>query len=112
MMTDDRQIIRFLSGGNQQKVLVAKTIADDPKVLIAMDPTRGIDVASKEDIHRIIHELSRAGLSVLVITSELDELMNMCDRILVMNSGRLVAEYERENFNEAEILLKMHQLAE
>ncbi len=111
-MTDDRQIIRFLSGGNQQKVLVAKTIADDPKVLIAMDPTRGIDVASKEDIHRIIHELSRAGLSVLVITSELDELMNMCDRILVMNSGRLVAEYERENFNEAEILLKMHQLAE
>ena len=49
---------------------------------------------------------------MLVITSELDELMNMCDRILVMNSGRLVAEYERENFNEAEILLKMHQLAE
>lgn len=108
-MTDDKQIVRFLSGGNQQKVLVAKCIADDPHVLIAMDPTRGIDVASKEDIHKIIHELSEQGLSVLVITSELDELMNMCDRILVMNTGRLIAEYQRAAYDEAEILLRMHQ---
>lgn len=108
-MSGDAQIIRFLSGGNQQKVLVAKCIADDPHMLIAMDPTRGIDVASKEDIHRIIHELSEQGLSVLVITSELDELMNMCDRILVMNTGRLIAQYQRGGFDEAEILLRMHQ---
>lgn len=111
-MAGDNQIIRFLSGGNQQKVLLAKCIADEPKVLIAMDPTRGIDVVSKADIHRIFHDLSQEGLSVLVITSELDELLTMCDRILVMNGGRLIGEYTRDNFDEAEILLCMHKSTE
>lgn len=111
-MTSPKQVVRFLSGGNQQKVLVAKCIADDPKVLIAMDPTRGIDVASKADIHRIIHELSDAGLSVLVISSELDEIMNMADRILVMNSGKMIEEFTRANFDEQQILLSMHQSIE
>lgn len=108
-MNADSQIIRFLSGGNQQKVLIAKSIANQPKVLIAMDPTRGIDVASKADIHKILHNLSEAGLSILVVTSELDELLTLCDRILVMNGGYIVGEYAREAFNEAEILLCMHQ---
>lgn len=111
-MASENQIIRFLSGGNQQKVLVSKCIADEPQVLIAMDPTRGIDVAAKNDIHKILHDLSEAGLSVLVITSELDELIALCDRILVMNSGRLIEEYQRESFDEAEILLSMHKSIE
>lgn len=108
-MISDKQIIRFLSGGNQQKVLVAKCIADDPRLLIAMDPTRGIDVASKADIHKIVHELSEEGLSVMIVSSELEELMIMCDRIIVMNSGKLIDSYQRENFDESKILLSMHK---
>lgn len=108
-MSSSSQIVRYLSGGNQQKVLISKCIADDPQILIAMDPTRGIDVASKADIHQIIHELSSKGLSVLVISSELDEVMKMADRILVMNAGRITKEYLRDDFNEEEIMLAMHQ---
>ena len=108
-MASPNQIVRFLSGGNQQKVLIAKCIADDPQILIAMDPTRGIDVAAKADIHQIIHDLSSQGLSVLVISSELDEVMKMADRILVMNSGRITKEYMRDSFNEEEIMVAMHQ---
>lgn len=108
-MASPNQIVRFLSGGNQQKVLIAKCIADDPQILIAMDPTRGIDVAAKADIHQIIHDLSDRGLSVLVISSELDEVMKMADRILVMNSGRITEEYLRGSFNEEEIMVAMHQ---
>ena len=108
-MSSPNQIVRYLSGGNQQKVLIAKCIADNPQILIAMDPTRGIDVAAKADIHQIIHELSSQGLSILVISSELDEVMKMADRILVMNSGRIMNEYLRESFNEEEIMVAMHQ---
>lgn len=108
-MSSPRQIVRYLSGGNQQKVLIAKCIADNPKFLIAMDPTRGIDVASKADIHQIIHDLSKKGLSVLVISSELDEVMKMSDRILVMNSGVITKEYLHQDFNEEQIMLDMHQ---
>lgn len=111
-MTSNDQIIRFLSGGNQQKILVSKIIARQPKVLIAIDPTRGIDVASKADIHRILHKLSDEGLSVLVISSELDELITLCDRIIVMNNGQLTDEYNRKDFNETEILLSMHKSVE
>lgn len=111
-MNSGNQIIRFLSGGNQQKVLLAKCIADEPRVLIAMDPTRGIDVASKADIHKILHDLSDAGLSILVVTSELDELLTICDRILVMNGGQIVEEYKRQDFDEEKILLCMHKSVE
>ncbi|MCL2865086.1 MAG: sugar ABC transporter ATP-binding protein [Lachnospiraceae bacterium] len=110
-MTSDAQIIRFLSGGNQQKVLFAKCIADEPKLLIAMDPTRGIDVAAKADIHKIMHELSEEGLSIIVISSELDELMMLCDRILVINAGKIITEYSRQDFDEEEILVSMHHHA-
>ena len=68
-------------------MLVAKSIAHDPEVFVAMDPTRGIDVGAKADIHRILHELTTRGMSIIMISSELDELINMCDRIIVMNFG-------------------------
>jgi len=103
------QIVRFLSGGNQQKVLVAKSIAVEPKLIVALDPTRGIDVGSKADIHRICHELTQAGMAILMISSELDELINMCDRIVVMNEGRLTDSFQREQFSTGKILLAMHQ---
>lgn len=108
-MSSPNQMVRYLSGGNQQKVLIAKCIADSPQILIAMDPTRGIDVASKADIHEIIHKLASQGLSVLVISSELDEVMKMADRILVMNAGRITKECLRDSFDEEEIMVAMHQ---
>lgn len=110
-MNSPKQIIRFLSGGNQQKVLVAKCISDEPTVLIAMDPTRGIDVSSKEDIHKLLHELSEQGLSVLVVSSELDELISLCDKIHVMNAGRISRTFNRLEFDENEIMLSMHKKA-
>lgn len=103
------QIMRFLSGGNQQKVLVAKCVAAEPKLLIAMDPTRGIDVGSKADIHRLLHELARKGLAIIMVSSELDELINMCDRIVVMNNGRITKSFPRDQLNTGRILLSMHQ---
>jgi len=108
-MQDQKDIIRYLSGGNQQKVLVSKTIASSPAILIAMDPTRGIDVAAKADIHSILHELSISGLSVVVISSELEELLTMSDRILVINSGELTDEFYSNNFDENNIMVSMHQ---
>lgn len=106
------QIVRFLSGGNQQKVLVAKSMAAAPKVIIAIDPTRGIDVGSKADIHRILNGLTRAGMAILMISSELDELIHMCDRIEVMNGGKIIESFSRGQFDTERILLAMHRSIE
>ncbi|MDR0539325.1 MAG: ATP-binding cassette domain-containing protein, partial [Spirochaetaceae bacterium] len=86
------QNVGSLSGGNQQKVLLAKWMFTDPDVLILDEPTRGIDVGAKYDIYTIINELVAQGKSVLMISSELPEILGMCDRIYVMNEGRIVAE--------------------
>jgi ABC-type sugar transport system ATPase subunit len=106
------QIVRFLSGGNQQKVLLSKCIATQPKVLIAIDPTRGIDVGSKADIHRLLHDLTERGLAILMVSSELDELINMCDRIAIMVGGRITESFTKEAFNTGKILLAVHQTEE
>ena len=79
-----------LSGGNQQKVVLAKWLARDVDVLILDEPTRGIDVGSKEEIHRLIVELAREGKAIIMISSELPEVLGMSDRILVMYEGRLM----------------------
>lgn len=108
-MVNDKEEVRFLSGGNQQKVLVSKNLAAKPKVLIAMDPTRGIDVTAKADIHEILYELSLEGLSIILISSEVDELITISDRILVMNSGNVTKEYKQNEFNENDITVSMHK---
>lgn len=82
--------IRVLSGGNQQKVLLAKVMAREPKVLLLDEPTRGIDVGAKEEIYGIIRELSSRGLSILVVSSELPEILSLCDRVLVLREGKCV----------------------
>jgi len=82
--------IRVLSGGNQQKVLLAKVMAREPKVLLLDEPTRGIDVGAKEEIYAIIRELASRGLSILVVSSELPEILSLCDRVLVLREGKLV----------------------
>ena len=93
-----------LSGGNQQKVVLGRWLARRPKVLILDEPTRGIDVGAKAEIYRLIAELAGEGIALLVISSEMPELLGMADRILVMAGGRLVAELDREAANEERIL--------
>ncbi len=93
--TSGEQVVSKLSGGNQQKVVVGKWLARKPKLLIVDEPTRGVDVGAKAEIHRLISELAQQGLGILMISSELPEVLGMSDRVLVMREGHLVAEYSR-----------------
>ena len=97
-------IVENLSGGNQQKVSVARATALAPKLMILDEPTRGVDVGAKAEIHRIIGQLVEQGLSILMISSELPELLGMCDRIYVMNAGSIVGEFDREHATQEGIL--------
>ncbi len=101
------QIVNKLSGGNQQKVVVSKWLAGKPRVLIMDEPTRGVDVGAKAEIHRLISQLAQQGLAILMISSELPEILGMSDRILVMRGGKLVAEYSREEANQEVIATAM-----
>jgi D-xylose transport system ATP-binding protein len=85
-----------LSGGNQQKVVLAKWLLAKPKVLILDEPTRGIDVGAKVEIYHLINELAASGVGIIVISSELPEVLGLADRVLVMHEGRKVAELPRE----------------
>jgi ribose transport system ATP-binding protein len=100
----DDQPVRTLSGGNQQKVVLARWLLAEPRVLILDEPTRGIDVGAKFDIYQLILDLADAGAGVLVISSELEELMGLCDRILAMSRGRVTGEFHRTDFNAEAIL--------
>ena len=93
--TSGEQVVNKLSGGNQQKVVVGKWLATKPRILIVDEPTRGVDVGAKAEIHRLISELAQQGLGILMISSELPEVLGMSDRVLVMRNSRLVAEFSR-----------------
>ncbi len=93
-----------LSGGNQQKVVIARWLASRPKVLILDEPTRGVDVGARAEIHRLIRNLAREGMAVLVISSEPEELPDMCDRALVMAEGRIVGELAGEALTRERII--------
>ena len=97
-------LVMNLSGGNQQKVSVSKALALNPKLLILDEPTRGVDVNAKAEIHRIISTMAASGLTILMISSELPELIGMCDRIYVMKDGTIAGCFERDNFSQEEIL--------
>lgn len=97
-------IIDNLSGGNQQKVSVAKALATKPKVLILDEPTRGVDVGSKSEIHRIMSGLAAEGLSIIMISSDLPEIIGMSDRVYVTKLGRIVGELNKEDISQEEIL--------
>ncbi len=94
-MTGVDQLVGALSGGNQQKVVLAKWLASKPTVLILDEPTRGIDIGAKVEVHRIISELAASGLAILLISSDLPEVLAMSDRILVLHEGRITAEIPR-----------------
>jgi ribose transport system ATP-binding protein len=85
-------IVDRLSGGNQQKVVIGKWLVRTPKLLILDEPSRGVDVGARGEIHRIIRELAVQGMSVIVISSESEELPALCDRVLVMAEGKIVQE--------------------
>jgi len=98
------QPAKSLSGGNQQKVVIAKWLLSQPSLFIMDEPTRGIDVGAKYEIYSIIDQLAASGSGVLFISSELEELMGMCDRILVMSRGEVFGEFTQAQFNEEDIL--------
>jgi rhamnose transport system ATP-binding protein len=100
-MTDP---VATLSGGNQQKVVLGKWLATEPAVLIVDEPTRGIDVGAKVEVHALLSELAASGIAVLMISSELPEVLGMADRVLVMHEGRLTAELSREDATEEKVL--------
>jgi rhamnose transport system ATP-binding protein len=93
--TSPAQAVRGLSGGNQQKVVLSKWLAAEPRILILDEPTHGVDVGTKADVHRTISHLATQGLTILLISSELPEVLGMSDRVLVMREGLLVAELPR-----------------
>ncbi|MFT5121424.1 MAG: ABC-type sugar transport system ATPase subunit [Kiritimatiellia bacterium] len=101
---DPRAPVSHLSGGNQQKVLLGRWLMVDPEVLFLDDPTRGVDVGAKEDIYTLIEELAAKGTSVIMVSSELPELLRCCDRILVMNQGRLVGEFDAREADQESIM--------
>ena len=99
-----KQAVRQLSGGNQQKVVLAKWLATRPRVIMLDEPTHGIDVGTKAEVHRLISQLAGQGLAILMISSELPEVLGMSDRILVMHEGRLTGEFTREEATQERIM--------
>jgi rhamnose transport system ATP-binding protein len=93
-----------LSGGNQQKVVLAKWLGRQPAVLIVDEPTRGIDVGTKAEVHRLLEELAGEGVAILVISSELPEVLRLANRILVMREGRIAAEFAHADASEERVV--------
>lgn len=98
------QVVRNLSGGNQQKVVLAKWLASNPDVLILDEPTRGVDVGAKAEIYSIMNNLAAQGMAIIMISSEMPEIINMCDRMLIMSEGKIRGELERTEFEQQKIL--------
>ena len=98
------QSVSALSGGNQQKVAIAKMLSVNPKVILLDEPTRGVDVGAKAEIHRILRDLARRGVGIVVISSELPELIGVCDRVLVVREGRIAGEVSGDEMTEDRIM--------
>ena len=96
--------IRTLSGGNQQKVILGRWLLTEPTVLLLDEPTRGIDVGAKYEIYQLIIELAQKGKTVIMVSSEMPELLGVCDRILVMSGGRLAGEVDAAHTTQEEIM--------
>jgi methyl-galactoside transport system ATP-binding protein len=96
--------IRSLSGGNQQKVIIGRWLLTDPEVLLLDEPTRGIDVGAKYEIYQLIIDLANKGKTVIMVSSEMPELLGVCDRIVVMSGGRVAGEVDARNTTQEEIM--------
>jgi rhamnose transport system ATP-binding protein len=102
--TGTDELVDALSGGNQQKVVIAKWLATNPRVLILDEPTRGVDIGAKVEVHRIISELAASGLGIILISSDLPEVLAMSDRIMVLHEGRISAEIPRAEASEERVM--------
>jgi ribose transport system ATP-binding protein len=103
------QIVNHLSGGNQQKVVLAKWLSTNPKILIMDEPTRGIDVGAKAEFHALMSQLAQQGLAILMISSEMPEIMGMSDRVIVLCQGRVTGEFERRTMTQEQIMTSATQ---
>jgi len=101
------QILKTLSGGNQQKVVLARTLATNPKLIVCNEATRGIDVGAKQEIYELIRKLASQGVSILFISSEIEEIINLSDRIIVLRGGKLVREFDPKVVNKKDVLNAM-----
>ena len=101
---DKKQLVKNLSGGNQQKVVVAKWLATWSEILIFDEPTRGIDVGAKHEIYMLMRDLVEEGKSIIMVSSEMHELIGMADRLLIMCEGRMVGELDRTQMTQTRIL--------
>lgn len=99
-----KTLIQSLSGGNQQKVIIARWLANNPDILIMDEPTRGIDVGAKAEIYELMNQLAEQGMAIIMISSELPEIINMSDRVIVMRSGEISAVLEREDLSQEKIM--------
>jgi ribose transport system ATP-binding protein len=100
----DGQFCQFLSGGNQQKVVVGKWLATKPKILLLDEPTRGIDIGAKQEVYKLMEQLAANGVAILFVSSEMEEILRLSDRTLVMHEGRLTGELPRSALNEESIM--------
>jgi len=100
----DEQIVRLLSGGNQQKVVLGKWLAQNPKILLLDEPTRGIDVGAKAEIYALMETLVKTGVAILFVSSEMEEILGMSDRTLVMHEGRITGELQRSELSEEAVM--------
>ena len=102
--TSEKQTVKNLSGGNQQKIVIAKCLATNPKVLMLDEPTRGIDINAKNEIYKLVAELAADGLGIIMVSSELPEILAISDRILVMADGHITAEFNKQDATEDNLL--------
>ncbi|HHW48801.1 MAG TPA: sugar ABC transporter ATP-binding protein, partial [Clostridiaceae bacterium] len=111
-VSDSSNLITSLSGGNQQKVIIARWLSRKPKILICDEPTRGIDVGAKKEVHSILLELAKQGMGVIVVSSELPEVLSISDRIIVMHEGKITGEFSNEEATEEKVMMKAAALEE
>ena len=99
-VTGHEQLAGSLSGGNQQKIVIGRSLATEPRIVILDEPTRGIDAAARGDVYRIIHQLRGQGVSILLISSDMEEIVDLADRAVTMYQGRINAEFQQEDINQ------------
>ena len=104
--------VRTLSGGNQQKVVIGKWLMKEPQILSLNDPTRGIDVGTKQEMYRLMRELSQAGIAILFYSTDYEELIGMCDRVVVCYGGKLVCELKDKELNDHNLITASLNLSE
>lgn len=100
----DAQIVQYLSGGNQQKVVLGKWLAMKPAILLLDEPTRGIDVGAKEEIYGLMHDLAGKGVSILFVSSEMEEILSLSDRVMVLHEGRMTGELSKDKLSEEAVM--------